>query len=193
MTEPDLFICSRGHRTHRNSDPTGPPFPVNNEGYVCLLCGMDESGLSFYRRIDSVDSPRYDDRMRMIDEAPSSPEIPDHISGAEKLAARRELATDPDLIEKVEEHADRIRDLIYDDEEDFLDLVESKIVDHFPSMARLHGQDFSDEDFDRVMDLQIEAEDVVRGVIVEKLKPMIWRILQTGDWREKETERDEEN
>jgi hypothetical protein len=89
----------------------------------------------------------------------------------------REMFTDPDIAEVAEELAERVRSLLFEDE-GWMDKVTDLAVDQ----ARLDLGD-TDEALELGPGHAMEWENRVTEVIMAMVRPLILRVLDTGDWR----------
>ena len=136
--------------------------------FFCWRCGMDESGIEV---VDLVTKVSYDDCMmndRRDDQA---------INGVRRQLARQELRTNPDLIELAEKMAERVRVMLFGDDEEVLDKIEDLACDEFAAEMEQY-------DGDAAMEVKYhdEAIEIVTQVLFEKVKPLIHRVIETGDW-----------
>ena len=84
----------------------------------------------------------------------------------------RDMFTHPDMIEAAEMLAERIRVMLFEDEE-----LADKIPDLACEFARIP---MGDDDFDS--EAVLMWEDMVTAVLHALARPMILRVLDTGDW-----------
>jgi hypothetical protein len=163
---------------------------------------MDESGLTYFwggasmqswqdqviaQVVDNVRSQRYDDRMN---DAANELEPPKP-TPAEFRNARREIRTDPDVRERVEEIAEKIRAMLFDGDDILEDFTEEQAENHFPSLREAHvwaDEDVSPEEFQRrsdvAMSMMCDLQNFVWGEMLAMLKPLVIRVVNTGDWKE---------
>lgn len=86
---------------------------------------------------------------------------------------KKELETDPDLVELVQDVAERIRVMLFEEDDEVVDRLEDITSNHFPDVfEEEHDRDF------------IVRSDQVGEVYLRMLTPLVHRVLDKGDWRD---------
>lgn len=127
--------------------------------------------------LDRVIAQAHDDRMNRID-------APDQDSQEPPFALplspnqRAELTTHPDFQVLLEKIAERVRALLMEQD----DGIEDDLVDLCVEVFAAEGVDPTETPTEWLSEL----EDQVWKVLLLRLRPLIIKILVTGDWKEKE-------